>query len=133
MPIALCGPALQNSPRSACAAVFLAQLSGKPDPAGTTQTPDSTEEQSMTCLRRCRRRLTTNVLMWFAALLLTASASGPYTALLPWARAQGTPANPSAGNSKNPIDQPLAWFYEARKFHQSLGDYTCYLMTRERV
>jgi hypothetical protein len=80
-----------------------------------------------------------------AAFLVTAGTSGPHTALLPWAGAQGTPGNPLPGNPpalnppagnpapQNGLDQPLAWFYEARKFHQSLSDYTCYLVTRERV
>ena len=56
----------------------------------------------MTCLRRWRRRLGKNVPVWLAALLVTASASGPHPALLPWAGAQGTPSNPPAANAKNP-------------------------------
>lgn len=64
-----------------------------------------------------------------ASALLALISSGSPTA-------QTTPASapPQASSAKGtPLDQPLQWMYEARKFHQSLGDYTCYMVSRERV
>jgi hypothetical protein len=62
-----------------------------------------------------------------ASALLTLVSSGS-----PTAQVQPTAAPPPAPKGA-PLDQPLQWMYEARRFHQSLTDYTCYMVSRERV
>jgi hypothetical protein len=63
-----------------------------------------------------------------ASALLALISSGSRTAQVP---STSPPQSPAAKST--PLDQPLQWMYEARKFHQSLGDYTCYMVSRERV
>jgi len=77
--------------------------------------------------RSCGRRSRVQPVVLAGALLALVS-SGSRTAQTPPA----TPPQPPAAKG-TPFDQPLQWMYEARKFHQSLTDYTCYLVSRERV
>ena len=57
------------------------------------------------------------------------------TGLVPQASGQPPAAQPPAAQppAKSPLEQPLQWLYEGRKFHASLRDYTCYMLSQERV
>lgn len=47
--------------------------------------------------------------------------------------AQTPPVPPAPKPQAHPLDQPLHMLYEARKVHQGLRDYTCYLISQEKV
>ncbi len=61
------------------------------------------------------------------------------TAILHWHYLPSATANPPTVVQTNltakpsPLDQPLGWLAQGRKYHQSIRDYTCTLIKQERV